>query len=329
VQVKYLSRSYSLIELEEHFPVVVAVDTQQDKKAKKQDKPQEVRAIEPATSDIYNAINELDSEFFDYIQPINEELGWQEAEKALKSQDIREFLGINVRLKESFCSVLRKDSNPSCTIYNNNGVYLYCDFGTGLTADLIRLVSTVANIKYSKAVKWLCSVYGIQLLDTYQNGRTDIEPLINTNIQTLTKTAKEAEAVGVFFITSVIPLYQCIMNIWREQVTEKGFNNPSDCNILLGSQYLADKTGKDRKTIRRQLLILQAIGALKRIASRSNIAKYGSKVNTYIVQELDSNNIINKAVELQDFCPSPLSKLTEKQFNLFSNSNYWGSDLDI
>ncbi|SHJ05711.1 hypothetical protein SAMN02745671_02545 [Anaerovibrio lipolyticus DSM 3074] len=328
VQVKYLSRPYTLLELEEHFPAIHNNEPQ-EKKTTKQDKPQEVRALEPACSDIYTAINELDSDYFDYITPINAELGWQDAEKTLKSQDIRTFLGLNVNLKQSFSSVLRKDDNPSCTIYCNQGVYLYCDFGLNYTADIIRLVSTVAGVKYSKAVKWLCSVYGIELLDTFKNGRTDIEPLINENITTITKTAKEAEARGIFFISSVIELYKVIMEIWKKQVTEKGFQNPSDCNILLGSQYLADKTGKDRKTIRRQLLILQAIGALKRIASKSNISKYGNKTNTYIVQELDANTILQKARDLLEFCPSPLSKLTEKQFNLFSYSDYWGSNLDI
>ena len=327
VRVKYLSRPYTLMELESFFPAVVQ-DTQQVKPTK-QDKPQEIRAVEPATSDIYTAINELDSEFFNYIQPINAEMGWQEAEEMLKSQDIRDFLGINVRLKESFSSVLRTDKNPSCTIYRNNEQYLYCDFGLGYTADIIRLVSTVAGVKYSKAVKWLCGVYGIQLLDSYKNGKTDIEPLINTNIQTLEATAKEAEKQNIFFVGSVIPLYRTIMDIWKKQVTEKGFQNPSDCNIQLSSRYLEDLTGKDRKTIRRQLLILQAIGILKRIASKSNISKYGNKTNTYIVQEADTNTILTKAQELQTFCPSPLSKLTEKQFNLFFHADYWGCELDI
>lgn len=330
VTVKYLSRSYSLIELEEHFPAVDNEPTQD--KAKKQDKekPQEVRAVTPSCSDIYTAINELDSDYFDYIQPINAELGWQEAEETLKHQDIRQFLGLNVRLKESFKSVLRKDKSPSCTIYNNNGVYLYCDFGIGLTADIIRLVSKTAGVKYSKAVKWLCSVYGIELLDTYKNGKTDVEPLISANITTITKTAKEAEKAGVFFISSVVDLYKVIMEIWKKQVEEYNINNPSDCRLMLASRYLEDLTNKDRKTIRRQLLILQAIGVIKKVANNKvKKAKYGDKTNSYMIMELDSTEILAKAQELQTFCPSPLSKLTEKNYKLFAHSDYWGAELDI
>ncbi len=329
VQVKYLSRSYTLIELEEHFPAIHNNEPQ-EKKEKKQDKPQEVRAVTPACSDIYTAINELDSDYFDYIQPLNMELGWNEAEKMLKNQDIREFLGLSVNLKQSFKSVLRQDKNPSCTIYNNNGVYIFCDFGVGFTADIIRLVSTTANIKYSKAVKWLCAVYGIQLLDSFKNGKTDVEPLISENIQTLEKTAKEAEAKGIFFIGSVIELYRTIMDIWKKQVEEYNINNPSDCRLMLASNYLADLAGKDRKTTRRQLLILQALGIIKRVAnSRAKKIKYGHKTNTYMIMELDSTEILAKARDLLEICPNPLSKLTEKQFNLFSNSNYWGCELDL
>ena len=330
VEVKYLSKTtYTLVELEEHFPAIHNNEPQ-EKKTTKQDKPQEVRALEPACSDIYNAINELDSEYFDYIQPINMELGWQEAEKMLKCQDIRAFLGINVNLKQSFSSVLRKDDNPSCTIYCNQGVYLYCDFGLNYTADIIRLVSTVAGVKYSKAVKWLCSVYGIELLDTFKNGRTDIEPLINENITTITKTAKEAEARGIFFITSVIELYKVIMEIWEKQVTEYNINNPSDCRLMLASRYLEDITGKSRLTIRRQLYILQALGIIKKVAnSKAKKISYGNKINSYMIMELDANTILTKAQELQTFCPNPLSKLNEKQYNLFSNSQYWGSELTL
>lgn len=336
VEVRYLSRCYTLVELEEHFPAVVQ-DTQQvkqdkdkAKKDKKQEKTQEIRALSPATSDIYNAINELDSEFFNYLTPINQELGWQEAEKMLKSQDIRVFLGVNVRLKESFKSVLRQDKSPSCTIYCNNGQYLYCDFGVGLTADIIRLVSTVANIKHSKAVKWLCSVYGIELLDTFKNGQTPIEPLINTNIQTLEATAKEAEKVGVFFVTSVIPLYQCIMEIWRRQVEEYGINNPSDCKLFLASRYLEEIIKKDRKSIRRQLLVLQALGIIKKVAnSKAKINKGGNKINSYVIQELDADTILQKAQELQEKIPNPLGTITEKKYNMFAHSNYWGAELAI
>ena len=330
VQVKYLSRCYSLVELEGFFPSVQYNDEPQQEKDKKQDKPQEIRAVTPTTTDIYNAINELDSDYFNYIQPLNEEMGWQDAEKCLKSQDLRTFLGVNVNLRESFKSVLRKDDNPSCTIYCNQGVYLYCDFGLSYTADIIRLVATTANIKYSKAVKWLCSVYGITLLDSYKNGKTDIEPLITQNIQTLEATAKEAEKAGVFFVSSIIPLYTVIMDIWKKQVNTYNINNPSDCRLMLASRYLEDLMGKDRKTIRRQLLILQAIGIVKKVAnSKIKKAKFGDKANSYMIMELNSTEILQKAQDLLEFCPSPLSKLTEKNYKLFSCSNYWGDNLDI
>ena len=328
VTVKYLSRPYTLIELEEHFPAIHNDEPQE--KEKKQDKPQEIRALTPATTEIYTAINELDSEYFNYITPLNQELGWREAEETLKRQDIRDFLGLNVRLKESFSSVLREDKTPSCCIYNNNGKYMYCDFGVGLTADLIRLVAMVAGVKYSKAVKWLCSIYGIQLLDTYQNGQTPIEPLINANIQTLTKTAKEAEKAGVFFVSSVIPLYRTIMDIWRRQVEEYNINNPSDCKLFLASRYLEEITKKDRKSIRRQLLVLQALGCIKKVAnSKAKINKGGNKINSYMIQELDSTEILTKAQELQEKIPNPLGNITEAKYKTFAYSNYWGADLAI
>ena len=120
------------------------------------------------------------------------------------------------------------------------------------------------------------------------------------------------------------------MDIWKKQVEEYGINNPSDCRLMLASQYLADKAGKDRKTTRRQLLILQALGCIKRVAnSKIKKATFGNKTNTYIIQELDANTILQKARDLLEFCPSPLSKLTEKNYKLFAHSDYWGCNLDI
>lgn len=72
---------------------------------------------------------------------------------------IPEFEAIN----KPFCSPLRKDRNPSCSIQEWNGEYIYKDFATGEAYYPIKFVQTKFNCKYFEALNIISADFDLGL----------------------------------------------------------------------------------------------------------------------------------------------------------------------
>ena len=317
VSVKYLSRTYSSNEIEKAFPLFNWTDTTELIQSKAESKQPKKRA-----SISYNNINNnnivlskiinLNTDYFDYVEKYDIELGWNETVEYIQQYDLRKILQVDVRLNENFSSIFREDKHPSCVIFKNDeGKFFYYDFATEECYSLIGLYVQYANIEFTRAVKVLAKILGICIKNTFDNEKIDIQPLIDENIRVLEQAGNNKETK---YLTKLIPLYTEIMKIWKREVSKKGFNNPADCNLQLASRYLVDKIkSKDGKTVRKYLNVLTALNILKKIGSESKNKKFGKGTNTYLVQRIDVDTVVQAAKDLKNYINNPLGTITAKK----------------
>ncbi len=72
------------------------------------------------------------------------------------------YLGISLYKKGLFCSPLRNDKHPTCSIYRNRkGKLIFKDFGTGQYLDCWNLVMTLFNCSYHEALKIIAKDFGL------------------------------------------------------------------------------------------------------------------------------------------------------------------------
>lgn len=72
------------------------------------------------------------------------------------------YLGINLNKRGLFRSPLRRDKNPTCSIFRNNkGKLIFKDFATGQYLDCWNIVMTIHNCSYRDAIKIVANDFGI------------------------------------------------------------------------------------------------------------------------------------------------------------------------
>lgn len=82
------------------------------------------------------------------------------------------YLGMSLSNK-AFCSPLRKDNKPSCSIWKSKlGTLYFKDFATGQTLSFVNLVMTKYNCSYSEALIKIAEDFGLT------NEHSDVIPVI-------------------------------------------------------------------------------------------------------------------------------------------------------
>ena len=73
------------------------------------------------------------------------------------------YLGINIRSKKLFCSPLRADRHPTCSLFRNSkGRLIYKDFGDGSYLDCWNFVMKKYGVNYYQALKIIANDFNIQ-----------------------------------------------------------------------------------------------------------------------------------------------------------------------
>lgn len=83
---------------------------------------------------------------------------------------IKDFEDVNVK----FCSELRKDSTPTCSIFKTGDTLLYKDFGTGDCMNCVQYVQTRYNLTFFEALKVINSDFNLKL-----GGYATMPPTLN------------------------------------------------------------------------------------------------------------------------------------------------------
>ena len=322
VSVKYLSRTYTPQEISDMFPIFDWMDETDLLQTKQPPKRASISYNNINNNNIVlSKIVNLNIDYFDYVDKYDIQLGWNETVEYIQQYDLRKILQVDVRLNENFSSIFREDKHPSCVIFKNDeGKFYYYDFATEECYSLIGLYVQYANIEFTRAVKVLAKILGITIKNTFDNEKIEIQPMIDENIRVLEQAGDNKETK---YLTRLVPLYVEIMKVWKREVSEKGFNNPADCNLQLASRYLVDKIkSKDGKTVRKYLNVLTALNILKKIESKSKNKKFGKGANTYLVQKLDADALIQEAKDLKKYIKNPLGTFTTakmEQYILYKN----------
>nr|DAJ20927.1 MAG TPA: Replication protein B [Siphoviridae sp. ctELO16] len=278
VTVKSLGRRYGLDEIRAAFPETVMRDTS----------PTECYKPVIATSDVTRAIERLDVSFFDFLPKYNELiLSVHDTRTMLKQFDLRAFLQLDVRTGEAFCSVLRVDRHPSCTILERDNNYVYYDHATKKSLDIIGIVQELAGVGYREALDFLAGCYGITI-DKHPG--IAIEEAAEKNLGAFSRAAID-EATGYAVI--LIPTYETIINLWKERAAQTGIADIYAVNLQLGAQHLADITGASRATVVNRLRVLERAGIISKVEATDK-----KHTNTYLVRDI-SDKIQELTQELE------------------------------
>ena len=85
----------------------------------------------------------------------------QEAKQRLPLPDLLDRLGLSEHAKKSCRSPLREDRNPSWGIFEEDGIWLWKDLGTGDCGDEVTFVERLQNCSTADAMRRYCQMAGI------------------------------------------------------------------------------------------------------------------------------------------------------------------------
>lgn len=91
-----------------------------------------------------------------------------------------------------FCSELRRDNNPTCSIIYLNGKLLYKDFGNGESHDCFSYVQTRYNLTFIEALKVIDTDFGLNLAN-----KTEYTKSVATTYGIDNQILKEKETVRI------------------------------------------------------------------------------------------------------------------------------------
>ena len=83
--------------------------------------------------------------------------------KVSEEQIFAYYIGTEIRSKKLFCSKLRNDRNPTCSLYKNkSGNLIYKDFATNQSLNVFGYVMELFHCTYPEALKIIANDFGIK-----------------------------------------------------------------------------------------------------------------------------------------------------------------------
>lgn len=321
---KYFSGlQYTLKELMLAFDV----DIEEKQKPAKAKKKQEKYTDTPDYAVInkrenLKAIQNLNADYFANYPKQDAKMSFRDAVKFLRSINLIDFLGLPLKEREGFCSILRNDDdNPSCRIYaNDDDEWIYYDYGRG-AYDIMDCVGILSNTTYYHAMKFLCTIYGISVEYDYTRRITKEEKQINevyqNNVEIYDTIAENKEYK---FLRKMKPTYHAVMDIWQREHANRKDIPLSKLQIMAGCEYIATQYGMKKSNVAKYLMILSYLGILQRTG---NLKTKDGKIHyMYKVNELMQwcGIVIENIEKLQNKVENVFRDVTEKKLldaNLF------------
>ena len=307
VKVKCVNRAYEIRELKKLFPPVKEefkfIDDGREKSSTISSNTNNNNNTDglSISNDVLKNIQCGNIDYFNNVDKINKSLGWKESLRFFKSVNLIEFLGLGVKLKESFNSFLRKDDKASMAIYRqtNEEGYFCKDFATNKCYDLIDVVREVADLSFVDSMEFLAKVFGITIVKAYEQEKVDILPLIKNNLAVLNQVGNIKE---VKYVGKLIPLYEQIMNIWQKITEERNIKNPWETNLMLGCEFLSKSVKLYIGDVSKYLKIMEALKILRPTIIKHEFSdKKLKKVNVYYVNKLDFDDLEKESKRLKLF----------------------------
>ena len=93
----------------------------------------------------------------------------------VSEEEIFSFYGVPIQ-KGLFCSKIRKDAKPTCSIYRNGrGRLVYHDFGDASTYDCFGYVQVLFQVSYYSALRIIANDFGIITKQKLTKNKAKIE----------------------------------------------------------------------------------------------------------------------------------------------------------
>lgn len=252
VQVKHVSdKRYSINELKQVFCVTNTATVQQPQQKVKQVK-NDTNSINAVVQLVKN--KDINLEHIQ-IQPTTKT--FNTAITYIKQFPIHDFFQISN--PNSCLSLIRQESNPSGSIYysQQSNAYLFHDFGTSETLDLINLVAHIQNVTNVESINYLCKVFDI----TVQQNEFNFAKFKRDSIHTFDRLSTDYKP-----LKSAKQVFIAILDTLNERANEKGFTNPLAFHCMLASRYIAEQLKtSDFSKISRVIHVFEYLGLIQRV----------------------------------------------------------------
>ena len=301
------------------------------------------------------AIHENDTSFFSFLRPKTPlKMKWKDAERHIKTFDMRRlFPDHNWKLKEKISSLFFPDSNSSDYFFKDthNGIekikyyinarkelhenlYIINDlFGLvyvsmfGFEDDRNELDSTEYKKRSKTVTKFILSILGIELINSYEYYLSELGDTINNNIHRYKAMQEYSKKTG--WIKAFIDVYVFIMDVWREKFIET-HKPASELKLTLATTWMAAEMYKQlkcagvttistqRTKINRALILFRNIGLIKDLGECREIERYtatSALPHDYLISEISLDGM-NEAIFLIESIgrhyKKPSKELTDK-----------------
>jgi len=251
VQVKYISDTrFSISELKTVFSVTNTATVQQPKQKVK------VKNDTDSINAVVQLVKNKDINF-EHIVSKPTTKTFNQAINYIKQFPIHDFFQID---NPSTClSLIRQESNPSGSIYysKQTNAYLFHDFGTSETFDLINLIAHIQNVTNAESINYLCKVFGI----TVQQNEFNFAKFKRDSIHTFDKLSTDYKP-----LKSAKQVFVTILDTLNERASEKGFANPLAFHCMLASRYIAEQLKtSDFSKISRVINVFEYLEFIQRV----------------------------------------------------------------
>lgn len=253
VQVKHISDTrYSINELKTVFCVTNTATVQQPK--------QKVKQVKNDTDSINAVVQRVKAKDtnLEHIVSKPTTKTFNQAVNYIKQFPIHDFFQIDN--PNSCLSLIRQESNPSGSVYfsQQTNAYLFHDFGTSETLDLINLVAHIQNVTNIESINYLCKVFDI----TVQQNEFNFAKFKRDSIHTFDKLSTDYKP-----LKSAKQVFVTILETLNERASEKGFtNNPLAFHCMLASRYIAEQLKtSDFSKISRVIMCFEYLGLIERV----------------------------------------------------------------
>ncbi len=224
----------------------------------------------------------------------------------IDSINLVDFLGLT---DSKHCCLFHFDRNPSASIFTTaSGHYLYkCHSDCDKTWGIIQIVEKLAKCSKPKAIRFICDVYGIQIIETeYQKEQKE---MLQTNKELLESGKMELYPNLYKAIKRYIPLLIIMHDIAQQYVYDNPYDGADEnmISFFASIRYIAELCGNS--------------GNIKRISDRLNLMSYCEVIEKLTKDKVPENQW-NAAIENSCKFKDDTLKQDRRQVNFYGLTSY-------
>lgn len=184
--------------------------------------------------------------------------------KTIGHIDLIEFLGLD---SDRFNCIFHEDNNPSAGIFiGNDGNYIYKCFGSscGFVGGIIRIVERLAKCNKPKAINFIKSVYGIELIES--DWQKEQKEILQANIDYLLSNQMQEEYPELYKrIKNYIPLLVVLHNIAMNNVKDENIIDSEDVTFFSSLSNIMNELQSNNHNVTDRINLFALLELIKKL----------------------------------------------------------------